>query len=99
MYSFLMGRTQKVSVNGSLSSSKPVMSGIPQGSVLGSLLFVMYIIDLLDKLCSSSLMFPDDTNVFGEICGENDLGVPSKGSGMPGEMDRHMAAKIPPGKV
>ena len=33
--SFLMGRSQKVSVNGSLSSSKSVLSGIPQGSVLG----------------------------------------------------------------
>ena len=71
--SFLMGRTQKVSVNGSLSSSKPVLSGIPQGSVLGPLLFVIYINDLPDKLCSSSLMFADDTKVFREICSENDL--------------------------
>ena len=68
-----MGRTQKVSVNGSLSSSKPVLSGIPQGSVLGPLLFVIYINDLPDKLCSSSLMFADDTKVFREICSENDL--------------------------
>ena len=97
--SFLMGRTQKVSVNGSLSSSKPVLSGIPQGSVLGPLLFVIYINDLPDKLCSSSLMFADNTKVFREICSEKRLGVPSKGSGMPGEMVRHMAAKIPPGKV
>ena len=71
--SFLMGRIQKVSVNGSLSSSKPVLSGIPQGSVLGHLLFVIYINDLPDKLCSSSLMFADDTKVFREICSENDL--------------------------
>ena len=70
--SFLMGRTQKVSVNGSLSSSKPVLSEIPQGIVLGPLLFVIYINDLPEKLCSSSLMFADDTKVFKEICSKND---------------------------
>ena len=68
-----MGRTQKVSVNGSLSSTKPVLSGIPQGSVLGPLLFVIYINDLPDKLCSSSVMFADDTKAFSEICSETDL--------------------------
>ena len=69
---FLMGHTQKVAVNGRLSSSKSVLSGIPQGSVLGPLLFVIYINDLPDKLCSSTLMFADDTQVFKEICSEND---------------------------
>ena len=67
-----MGRTQKVCVN-DLSSSKPVLSEIPQGSVLGPLLYVICINDLPDKLCSSSLMFADDTNVFREICSETDL--------------------------
>ena len=67
--SILMGRTHKMSVNGSLSSSKPVLSGIPQGP----LLFVIYINDVPDKLCSSSLMLADDTKVFREICSETDL--------------------------
>ena len=70
--SFLMGRTQKLSVNGSLSSRKPVLSGIPQGSAFGPLLFVIYINDP-EKLCSLSLMLADDTKVFREICSENDL--------------------------
>ena len=37
-----MGRTQRVSVNGSVSFSKQVLNGIPQGSVIDPLLFVMY---------------------------------------------------------
>ena len=47
---FLIGRTQQVVVNGATSSSTIVTSGVPQGTVLGPLLFLLYITDLPDNL-------------------------------------------------
>ena len=57
--SFLSGRKQLVKVNQSKSNLDNVMSGIPQGSVLGPLLFVLYINDLPDKVISALLIFAD----------------------------------------
>ena len=65
--SFLTGRKQRVVVNGKESSWASVVSGIPQGSVLGPILFVIYINDLPDNLKGHAEMFADDTKVYAHI--------------------------------
>ena len=67
--SFLKDRTHQVIVNGAKSGSAKVTSGIPQGSVLGPLLFVIYINDLPDVVDKDSFiyLFADDTKIFRKI--------------------------------
>ena len=69
---FLKNRTQKVMVNGAGSEWENVTSGIPQGSVLGPILFVIYINDLPDTVESDSYLLADDTKIFRIIKGEDD---------------------------
>jgi hypothetical protein len=69
---FLKNRTQVVRVNGEDSFSAPVLSGIPQGSVLGPLLFVIYINDLPDNIRSDSFLFADDTKILRHITSADD---------------------------
>ena len=69
---FRMGRTQQVIVNGCASSWAPVTSGIPQGSVLGPILFVLFINDLPDCVSSDSLPFAEDIKIFSEITCNHD---------------------------
>ena len=69
---FLSNRSQEVVVNGSKSSPSPVISGIPQGTVLGPVLFVIYINDLLDNISSGGLMFADDTKIYRQITTRDD---------------------------
>ena len=62
---FLSSRSQAVRVNGSLSSYTDVSSGVPQGSVLGPVLFLVYINDLVDICKYSSLkLFADDSKLY-----------------------------------
>ena len=59
----LVGRKQRVKVNGILSAWAAVISGIPQGSVLGPILFVLFINDLPDMINSTVHVFADDTKL------------------------------------
>ena len=69
---FLVGRTQSVKVNGAESETKSVLSGIPQGSVLGPVLFIIYINDILDNIDSEGFLFADDTKIFRSITSKED---------------------------
>ena len=72
---FLLGRQMRVHVNGSFSSWINVISGVPQGSVLGPLLFLIFVNDLSDWIKSSILMFADDRKIWTKIkdTGDSDL--------------------------
>ena len=61
---FLVGRTQAVVLEGESSLEVPVTPGVPQGSVLGSLLFLLNINDLPQNIQSQVRLFADDTAVY-----------------------------------
>ena len=61
---FLGNRSQSVVLEGEESDLVPVTSGVPQGSVLGPILFLIYINDLPDQIVSQVRLFADDTAVY-----------------------------------
>ena len=69
---FLGNRSQTVVLEGEESGSVPMTSGVPQGSFLGPILFLVYINDLPDELSSQVRLFADDTAVYLTVGGSGD---------------------------
>ena len=70
--SYLFQRTQVVALGHINSESEPVNCGVPQGSILGPLLFITFFNDLVDTLDSKVIMYADDTVIY---CASDDVNV------------------------
>ena len=70
--SYLTDRRQRVIVNGKTSAWKPVISGVPEGSILAPLIFSLFINDLPQTLDSECLMYADDVKIFRKISTPSD---------------------------
>ena len=64
---FLSGRRQRVILRNGSSNWQPVISGVPQGSILGPILFLLYVNDLPDYVKHTAKMFADDTKLYTKI--------------------------------
>ena len=64
---FLKNRSQRVVLNGQCSTWENIQAGVPQGSILGPLLFLLYINDITDGLESDVKLFADDTSIFSVV--------------------------------
>ena len=68
---YLSNRYQRVVLNGTESNWKSLEAGVPQGSVLGTLLFLVYINDLTDNISCGMRLFADDSSLFTCVKGVN----------------------------
>ena len=66
---YLTGRTQRTGVNGAISDPIEVISGVPQGSILGPLLFIMFINDMPHAILGDSKisLYADDSKIFKKV--------------------------------
>ena len=70
---WLENRKQRVTVDKSCSNWSRVRSGVPQGSVLGPLLFLIYINDIDERLLNKLLKFADDTKLLGSASNQTEV--------------------------
>ena len=70
---FLVGRTSRVRVNDATSESMNCSSGVPQGSVLGPVLFKIYVNDLPENIPVDCLLFADDLKLWSQVGNEYEV--------------------------
>ena len=71
--SFLSNRRLRVIVDGKSSQEYPVNAGVPQGSILGPTLFLLYINDLPDDVICNIAIYADDTTLYSKCNQASDL--------------------------
>ena len=95
---FLLGRTQRVRVGGQLSEEVRVTSGVPQGSVLGPILFLTYVNNVWRNMESTIRLFADDCVIYRKIINIEDTEKLQKVLDRLGEWAVENAMKINPSK-
>jgi len=95
---FLLDRTQRVRVGGQLSEEVRVTSGVPQGSVLWPLLFLVYVNDIWRNTESTIILFADDCVIYRKIINNADMENLQKDLDRLGEWAVENAMKINPRK-
>ena len=73
MESFLSERYQRVLLNGQSSEWATINAGVPQSSILGPLLFLIYINNLSNGIISDVKLLADDTSIFLTVCAPNTM--------------------------
>ena len=95
---FLVGRTQRFRLGRQLSMEVKVTSGVPQGGVLGSLLFLVYVNDIWRNIDSSIRLFAEECVVKRKITNKNDVEKLYKDLDTWGKWAIENGIKIKPGK-
>jgi hypothetical protein len=96
---FLSRRYQRVSIEGEISNRLEDTSGIPQGSVLGPILFDFYITDLPEAVESEAYLFADDIKIFRLINSIYDQQILQNDLIKVENWSEKMSSEIPPGKM
>ena len=71
-FKIIYGREQRVVINGSNFNWLPVRAGVPQGSILGPLLFIIFINDIVREINAEIKLFADDTSLYLIVDNPND---------------------------
>ena len=77
IHSFLNDRHQRVVLNGQRSNWSKIKGGVPQGSILGPLFFLVYINDLPEGLTTNAKLFADETSLF-SVAHDSTASLPSR---------------------